>query len=122
MLSKTKIKSRKKKKTNPELVETINEAAKNTGWMPLAKALSSSTSKHSKINLAKIDEESKAGDTIVIPGKVLSKGELTKKLKICSLSISERAKEKLKTTKSEFSTILEEIKSNSKAEGIKIIK
>jgi len=121
-MSKTKIKFRAKKKTNNILVETISAARKNPNWRVLAKVLSGSTRKYSSTNLSAIDKATKAGDTIVVLGKVLSQGELTKKVKICSLSISEKAQEKLKETKSEIVSILEEIIKNPKAEGIKILK
>ncbi|MBU0466649.1 MAG: 50S ribosomal protein L18e [Nanoarchaeota archaeon] len=121
-LSKTKLKSRTKKKTNPVLVETLNAAIKNPSWKEVSKLLSTPTRRYSSVNLFEIDKQTKAGDTVIIPGKVLSKGEMTKKVRICALSISEKAKEKLKPTKSEIVSILEEITKNKKAEGIKIIK
>ena len=121
MLSKTKIKLRIRKKTNPELAETIILASKAHKWLPIARILSGSTRKQAALNLSEIDKHSKAGDTIIIPGKVLSKGDLTKKLKICGLSISKQAKEKLRETKSEFIALLHEIKTNPKAEGIKLM-
>ena len=122
MLSKTKIKMRKRRKTNPELAETIKLASKNQNWMNIAKILSGPTRKYSSLNLFQIDEKAKTGDTILITGKILSKGDLTKKIKIIGLSISAEAKEKLKTTKSEFIPIIEEIKKNLKFEGIRILR
>lgn len=121
MISKTKLKIRAKNKTNPELAETIYLARKNANWMPIANLLARSTRKHSAVNLRKIDEKAEIGDTFVIPGKVLSEGELSKKIKICAFNISKEAKEKLKHTKSEFIFLIEEIKKNPKAEGIKLI-
>ncbi|MBU0977901.1 MAG: 50S ribosomal protein L18e [Nanoarchaeota archaeon] len=121
-LSKTKLKSRVQRKTNPVLVETLQAAIKNPAWKPVANILSSSTRKYSSLNLFEIDKETKAGDTVIIVGKVLSNGELTKKVRICALSISEKAQEKLKSTKSEIVSILEEITKNPKAEGIKILR
>ena len=122
MLSKTKIRMRKKRKTNPELAEAIKLASKNQNWMNIAKILSGPTRKYSSLNLFQIDEKAKTGDTILITGKILSKGDLTKKIKIIGLSISAEAKEKLKTTKSEFIPLIEEIKKNVKFEGIKILR
>ncbi len=122
MISKTRIKLRNKRKTNPVLVETVQLALKNEAWSKIASILSGPTRNYSAKNLFEIENESKAGDTIIIPGKILSKGELTKKLKLCSLSISVEAKEKLKHSKSEFVYLLDEIKKNPKAEGIKIIR
>jgi large subunit ribosomal protein L18e len=122
MISKTNIKSRASKKTSPELETTITEALKHKPWHQVAKILSGPTRYFSKVNLKEIDKQSKAGDTIIIPGKVLSSGDLTKQLTLVALSISKQAQDKLKDSKSKFNTIAEEIKSNSKAEGVKLIK
>lgn len=122
MQSRTKIKSHLRKKTSDELKQTIALALKNKPWKKIAQLIASSTRKQSKVNLFLIEKHATEGDTIIIPGKVLSTGKLTKQLAICALSISESAREKLKESKSKFKTILEEIKSNPKAEGLKIIK
>jgi len=122
MVSKTKIKSRARKKTSPDLKETIALALKNPGWNEVAKLLSSSTRKLSSVNLFEIDRQTSAGDTVLIPGKVLSKGSLTKKVSIVALSISQSALDKLKETKSDFKTIKEEILKNKKFEGVKILR
>jgi len=122
MLSQTKMKSRIRRKTDPELVETLSKARKNEPWSGIAKTLSGSTKNQSSVNLNQIDKESKVGDTVLIAGKVLSKGTLTKKIRIAALSISTPALQKLKESKSEFVTILSEISKNPKAEGLKLIK
>lgn len=122
MISQTKLKSRLKRKTNFSLVDTVNEARKHDSWNELAKILSSSTRNFSALNLFQIDEQTKTGDTVVIPGKILSKGDLTKKVRICALSFSQKALEKMAKTKSEAVSILEEIQKNKKAEGVRILR
>ncbi len=121
-ISRTKIKSHLRKKTSPELAETIKLALKNKNWLPIAKILSSSTRKFSSVNLSEIDEKTSAGDTIVVLGKILSSGDISKKIRISALGISSKALEKLRKSKSSFVQLKEEIKSNPKAEGIKLIK
>ena len=121
MLSRTKLKKRTRRKTNPYLVETIRLALKHENWTPIVKILSGATRQHSSVNLSQIEEKTKLGDTVLILGKVLSEGNITKKIRICALSISYPAKEKLKSSKSEFATIAEEIKKNPKAEGVRVI-
>ncbi len=113
---------RLKRKTNPELAETISLALKHKSWLKTAYILSGPTRLHSSISLQKIDSEAKIGDTVLILGKVLSQGSLSKKVAICALSISQKAKDKLKESKSEFISIAEEIKKNPKAEGLKVLK
>lgn len=122
MISKTHIKARTRMKTNPVLVETIVAARKNAKWNEVAKMLASPRMQHASLNLREIDAKTTAGDTVVVPGKVLSVGNVTKKVRICALSVSEKAAEKLKDTKSEMVSILEEIHKNPKAEGIKILR
>ena len=121
LISKTKVKRHLHMKTNPTLTATISAALKQEGWHALAKCIAGATRTQASVNLSMIDKHTKTGDTIIVPGKVLSSGELTKKIRICSLSISQAAREKLKKTKSEYASIADEIKINHKAEGIKII-
>lgn len=122
MKSKTKISKQIKKKTNPELVETIISAKKNNSWLEVASILSGTRKARNNLNLEQINEKSDDKEIVVIPGKILSKGELNKKIKIIGLSFSEGACKKLKESGIEYSTIKEEIKKNPQAKGIKILK
>jgi len=121
MKSKTKIEKQTKKKTSSDLVETIRTAKKNEKWLKVAGLLSTPRRERAQINLDEIDKNSKEGDIMVIPGKVLSQGELNKKIKIVALGFSESAKEKILKSKCEAIYILEEIKKNPKANGIKVL-
>ncbi len=120
-LSKTKIKQRVRRKTNPDVRKTLVLAIKHPSWHKLAQILSSSTRAYAARNLFELDKQTTEGDTIVIPGKVLSQGDITKKIRIAALSISTTAKEKLKRTKSEFVPLDEEIKKNPRAEAVKLL-
>jgi large subunit ribosomal protein L18e len=122
MKSKTKISKQLERKSNSNLVETILSGKKNDSWKDIAGILSGPRRNKICINLEEINKNSKAGETIVVPGKVLSQGEIDKKIKVIALNFSEKAKEKLLSAKCETSYILEEIKSNPSAKGIKIIK
>jgi large subunit ribosomal protein L18e len=122
MISNTKLKVRTHRKMNPVLVETLEKMRKNPAWIKIAKILSSSTRNYSSVNLYKIEKETSTGDTVVIPGKILSKGDVSKKIRVCALSVSEKAMDKLNESKSEVVSILEEVTKNPKADGIKLIK
>jgi large subunit ribosomal protein L18e len=121
MKSKTLIEKQLKKKTNSELVETILTAKKNKAWMKTAEILAGPRKNRMNFNLEELDKIVQEGEHVLIIGKVLSQGELNKKIKITALSFSEKAKEKLLKTDSDISTILEEIKKNPEAKGIKIL-
>jgi large subunit ribosomal protein L18e len=112
MKTKTKIDKQIQKKSNKELVETIIAAKKKDKWLKVARILSGPRRKAISLNLEEINENSKDGETIIVPGKVLSQGEMDKKIKIVALSFSEKAKEKLLKSKILSSSIIEEIKKN----------
>ena len=122
MKKKTLIEKQLKKKTNPELVETIIACKKHKNWLEVAGLMSTPRKKHISINLEDLEKKVKDGEKIVIPGKVLSQGEFNKKAKIIALNFSEKAKEKLLKNKIEINNIMNEIKSNPEAKGIKILK
>ena len=122
MKSKTKIERQLKKKTNKELVETIIAAKKNKEWFKVSEILSGPSRKRINMNIEDIDKKTKEGEVVVIPGKVLSQGEIDKKIRIIATGFSERAREKLLKSKCEVLNILEEIKKNPGAKGVKILK
>ena len=121
--SKTKIEKQAQRKNNEDLVETIG-AAKKTGsefWMQVASILSSPRRQKVAVNLNDIEKSTKEGDSIVVPGKVLSQGELSKKVAIVAFAFSDKTREKLLKTKSQAITMLEEIKKNPGAKGVRIL-
>ena len=122
MKSKTKIDKQIKKKTSKELVETIINLKKHDKWLDVARILSGSRKNMVNLNLEKINNETKEGEIAIISGKVLSQGEINKKIKIVAFGFSEKAKEKLSRSKTEFSSINKEIKINPHGKGIKILK
>jgi large subunit ribosomal protein L18e len=120
--SKTLISKQLEKKTNSELAETIFLAKKNPAWLEMASILSGPRRKRTSLNLKEIGENADNSKIILIPGKVLSQGEIGKKIKVVALNFSEMAKEKLLKAGCEVKTILEEIKSNPEFKDIKILK
>jgi len=76
--------------------------------------------KRKNVNLKELEKIS--SEIVVICGKVLSEGEISKKMKVVALNFSEKAKEKLKKAGCEVRTIMEEIEKNKEAKGVKILK
>ena len=120
MKSKTKIETQLKKKTNPILIETIIVAKKNPKWAEVASALTGPKKKMKNINVGELEKFS--AEKVIVCGKVLSEGEVTKKIKVVALGFSEKAKEKLKKAGCETKTILEEINGNKEAKGVFVVK
>lgn len=116
MLSKTKIKQRKNKKTNSSLAKLITLAEKK-GHLEIAGLLARPNRIQIKANLSKIAE---LGSEIIVPGKVLGSGNLHKKVKIIALSISQEAKAKLEKAGGEYISLhnaLEDLKKGEKLKG-----
>ncbi len=118
MISKTQISKRVKRKTNPELVGTIELARKNN-LLELGKRLSGPKRFYKKVNLGDLDKLKE--EKILVVGKVLGDGEIKKKIKIAALGFSDSAKEKLKKADCKILTIKQAIEKNPKLEGVKII-
>ena len=121
MKTKTQIDKQIQKKSNKELVETIIAAKKKDKWLKVARILSGPRRKAVSLNLEEINENSKDGETIIVPGKVLSQGEMDKKIKIVALNFSEKAKEKLLKSNIQSSSIIEEIKKNPDIKKVRIL-
>ncbi len=121
MKTKTKIGKQIQKKSNKELVETIIAAKKKAKWLKVAGILSGPRRKAVSLNLREINENSKEGETVIVPGKVLSQGEISKKVKIVALGFSEKAKEKLLKSKMAHLSIIEEIKKNPDIKKCRIL-
>lgn len=119
-ISGTKIDRRLEGKTNSILVSTIIALKKiNPEYAKLA-ALP--RRKMIIVNVEQLEKVCKDGDKIIVPGKILGNGMLSKKLRIVALSASEDAREKIKKAKGEFITIEEELKNNKKLNDLKLLK
>lgn len=120
MKSKTLIEKQLKRKTNSELVETIIACKKNEGWNKVAEIISGPRRNRIDVNLDELNDVDDKSKIVVVPGKVLSRGEINKKIKVVALSFSENGKVKLLKSGCEVLSILEEIKLNPSAKGVVI--
>jgi large subunit ribosomal protein L18e len=118
--TKTKIESQLKSKTNSELIKTVIAAKKNTAWLEVASLLTVPGRASKDINLTDIEKAD--GEVIVVCGKVLSQGEITKKVKVAAMKFSENAAKKLKAAGCEMIKISEEIEKNKDAKGVTVLR
>ena len=88
-------------KTNPNLIELINKLNKKSKsedaaiWKDVAQRLERSNRRTAEVNLSDIARHAEAGETILVPGKVLSNGDLTEKVDVVALKFSAKAQEKI---------------------------
>jgi large subunit ribosomal protein L18e len=90
-------------------------------WKRLARELEKPTRIRREVNLSRIERYVKTGDVVLVPGKVLASGELTKKITLVAWNFSAGAVTKIKAAGGKILTISELVKINPKGTGVKII-
>ena len=90
-------------------------------WKRIANDLDKPTSKRRIVNLSRINRYCKDNEVIVVPGKVLSVGELDKKLTIAAYDFSGNAVQKITKSGSKAITIYELLKKNPNGSKVRII-
>jgi large subunit ribosomal protein L18e len=119
--------AKKYTKTNPALTALIHELKKQANendapiWKDIALRLEKSSKNWSEVNLDRINRYTGEKEIALIPGKVLSDGNLTKKVSIAAWSFSEKSQEKIKNAGGKYMTIQDLIKSNPKGKDIRIL-
>ncbi len=87
------------RKTNPVLQDVIQqceEAARRNDaavWQRVADELQRSNRSQRTVNLSRIERHTEDGDTVVVPGKVLGSGRLTKDVTVAAFNFSASARE-----------------------------
>jgi len=115
------------KKTNPMLISLIQDLKKQAYeqkapiWKDIARRLEKPLQNWPVVNLKRIDLYINEKETALVPGKVLSPGNLTKKVNIAAWSFSEKSLEKIKKAGGKSLTIQELIQTNPKGKDIRIM-
>ena len=89
-------------------------------WKRIAKELEKPTRIRREVNIDRINRSTKKDETIIVPGKVLSQGELTHNVQVAAWKFSEAAKQKISKIGKAIS-IQELIKENPKGKKVRII-
>ena len=90
-------------------------------WRRVADDLSKPTRQRRTVNLSRINRYTKPDETIIVPGKVLSSGDLNHSLTIAAWKFSEQAKRKIKGANAKAISIEEMMKENIKGKRVRII-
>ncbi len=103
------------------LEELDKKSLENKFWKRIAKDLRKPTRQRRTVNIYKIDKCAKDGEMIIVPGKVLSVGELNKKVDVVALSFSEDAKSKITEAKGKILSIKELLQQNPAGKNVRIL-
>lgn len=115
------------KSTNPYLRMTIRfleKARKQYNaplWGKVAELLSKPRRDRVIVNVGKLNRLANDGDVIVVPGKVLGYGELSKRVTVAAWAFSKTAIDKIKATGGEAITIPELVRRMPKPSNVKLI-
>lgn len=110
---------RNSKTTNKVLFDTIRDlkkASTKTGsavFRAVAEKLSVPASQRPQVNISKIDKNAAEGETIIVPGKILGDGTISKKVTVIGFKASEGAIEKIEKAGGKFVEIREFLKKPS---------
>ena len=94
---------------------------KNGLWKRVASDLARPARIRRKVNISRINRHTKEGDVVVVPGKVLSVGDLKHKITIAAFSFSEKSIEKINKSGSKIMSIRDMIKKHPKGSGVRLI-
>ena len=114
-------------KENPELITIIKklkEGSRKNGvkiWRDVAERLERPNRLYAEVNLSKIERYSNDGEIIVVPGKVLGSGNITKKVTVAAWKFSKKAQEKIKKAGGRVLTLDAIINENPKGSKVRIM-
>lgn len=98
-------------------LRTLSSKQKAPIWKRIADELSKSTRNKNEVNLSRIEAHAKDKETIIVPGKVLGAGILSKDVVVAALGFSADARERI----SKRMTISELMKKNPSGKGVRIL-
>ncbi|MFB6145416.1 MAG: 50S ribosomal protein L18e [Candidatus Nanohaloarchaea archaeon] len=109
--------------TNPVLLETIEllEEQDAPVWREVAENLGKVNRQRPEVNLSDIDRNAEDGETVVVPGKVLGAGRLTKEVTVAAFDASRSAKSEIREN-GEFMFIDELVEDNPEGSEVRIVK
>lgn len=105
-----------------KLISALHKAGKEVKlWKRIAIELEKSTRSMVAVNISKLDKVVRDNEIALVPGKVLSVGQVSKPLTVAALHFSEAAAKKI-NAKGKALSIEELLKSNPKGNKVRIIK
>ncbi len=113
--------------TNPRLIRMINKLEKASRvnnapiWRDVANRLRKPTRSRIEVNLWKIDKYSEGASAVIVPGKVLGEGEITKPVVVAAMSFSAAAKRKIEEAGGRAVPLDQYVDENPKGSNTRIV-
>lgn len=115
------------RKSNPlllALIENLRTVARENEapiWRDVALRLSRSRKGWAEVNLSRLERHATDGDVLVIPGKLLGTGRLTKTLRVSAFQSSEAGRAGVEAAGGQILELRELMKENPRGSGIRIM-
>jgi large subunit ribosomal protein L18e len=103
------------------LIETLVKTKKPV-WRKVAYELARPKRQRVEVNLSKIDQYAPVDATVIVPGKVLGSGAISKKVTVAAFTFSESAKRTISAVGGKAVTIEGLHKANPEGKGVMILK
>ncbi len=113
--------------TNPRLIRMVNRLERASRlnnapiWRIVAERLRKPTRSRVEVNLWKIDKYSGESEAIIIPGKVLAEGEITRPVVVVAASFSASAIKKIEGAGGKAYLLDEYLEKNPKGSNTRIV-
>jgi len=114
------------RKENPELVRLIVELRKAERshqapiWGAVADRLERARHQTTPVNVGHLDRLAAADETLVVPGKLLADGRLSKSVTVAAFSFSAEAREKIRAAGGSAISVHDLIKSHPDGAGVRL--
>jgi large subunit ribosomal protein L18e len=115
-------------KTDPNLLALINHLKAETRssgvgiWRDIALRLEKARANWAEVNLSRLERYASEGDVVVVPGKVLGSGALSKRLTVAAYGFSESAKVKIEAAGGRNLTLLELVREMPQGTGVRLMR
>jgi len=103
------------------LLELESKARESKFWKRVVKDLMKPSRQRRTVNVYKIDKFARDGEMVLVPGKVLSLGEISKPVQVAAVNFSQEAKRKNTEAKGKALTIKELLQQNPEGKKVRIL-
>jgi large subunit ribosomal protein L18e len=118
---------KKMRKTNPYLINLVERLKRESFeqkapvWRDVAERLMKPRRNWAEVNLSRIERYADTDDIIVVPGKLLGAGVISKKVTVAAFKCSEAAREKIAKAGGKSMSIEELLEINPKGSKVRIM-
>jgi len=117
----------RRRKGNPELVRLVGELKKAARahqapiWAAVADRLERPRHQVEPVNVGQLDRLAEAGETVVVPGKLLAEGRLVKRLTVGAFGFSAEARGKIHAAGGSAVSLQDVIKAHPDGSGVRLL-